>query len=135
MSGGAGACAEGPGLATELVPLVDRRLHKVSLRDPVEACPPGCKGGRRVLVHTPDPRRLRHHMEPLSPLAETSAAAGVGPSSPEVASQESEEEDTEEEGSEEDDSAEDDSAEEGAEEEGRLLGSLLEVAGSLLAGE
>ena len=103
--------------------LVDRGLHKVSLRDPVEACPPGCKGGRRVLVHTPDPRRLRHHMEPLSPLAETSAAAGAGASSPEVASQESEEQASEEE----------DSTEEGGEEEGRLLGSLLEVAGSLLA--
>jgi hypothetical protein len=116
---------------------VDRGLHKVSLRDPVEACLPGCEGGRRVLVRTPDLRRLRRHniMEPLLPMAATSAAAGVGPSSPEVASQESEEEDTEEEGSEEDDSAEDDSAEEGAEEEGRLLGSLLEVAGSLLEGE
>jgi ribosomal protein L12E/L44/L45/RPP1/RPP2 len=68
--------------------------------------------------------------EPLLPLAETSAVAGAGASSPEVASQESEEE-----GSEEEDSAEDDSAEEGGEEEGRLLGSLLEVAGSLLAGE
>ena len=63
--------------------------------------------------------------EPLLPLAETSAVAGAGPSSPEVASQESEEEESEEE----------DSAEEDSEEEGRLLGSLLEVAGSLLAGE
>jgi ribosomal protein L12E/L44/L45/RPP1/RPP2 len=69
-------------------------------------------------------------MEPLSPLAETSAAAGAGPSSPEVASQESEEE-----GTEEDESEEEDSAEEGTDKEGRLLGSLLEVAGSLLAGE
>jgi ribosomal protein L12E/L44/L45/RPP1/RPP2 len=66
----------------------------------------------------------------LSPLAETSAAAGAGPSSPEVASQESEGEGTEEE-----DSEEEDSAEEGTDKEGRLLGSLLEVAGSLLAGE
>ena len=116
---------------------MDRGLHKVSLRDPVEACPPGCKGGRGVLVRTPHLGRLRRHniMEPLSPLAETSAAAGAGASSPEFASQESEEEDTEEEGSEAEDSAEDDSAEEGGEEEGRLLGSLLEVAGSLLAGE
>jgi hypothetical protein len=110
--------------------LVDRGLHKVSLRDPVEACPPGCKGGRGVLVHTPDPRRLRclrryDIMAPLLPLAKTSAAAGAGPSSPEVASQESEEEDSEEE-----DSAEEDSAE-----EGRFLGCLLEVAGSLIAGE
>ena len=63
------------------------------------------------------------HTEPLLPLAETSAVAGVGPSSPEVASQESEEQASEEEGA----------AEEGDEEEGRLLGSLLEVAGSLLA--
>ena len=109
--------------------LVDRGLHKVSLRDPVEACPTGCKGGRGVLVRTPDPRRLRRlrcHdkiiMKPLLPLAETSAAAGAGASSPEVASQESEEQASEEEGA----------AEEGDEEEGRLLGSLLEVAGSLL---
>jgi ribosomal protein L12E/L44/L45/RPP1/RPP2 len=64
-------------------------------------------------------------MEPLLLLAETFTAAGAGPSSPEVASQESEEEDSEEE----------DSAEEGVEEEGRFLGSLLEVAGSLLVGE
>jgi hypothetical protein len=65
-------------------------------------------------------------MEPLLPLADTSAATGAGPSSPEVAaSQESKEADTEE----------GDSTEEGGEEEGRLLGSLLEVAGSLLAGE
>ena len=74
-------------------------------------------------MRTPDPRRLGHHIEPLLPLAETSAAAGAGPSSPEVASQESEEQASEEEGA----------AEEGGEEEGRLLGSLLEVAGSLLA--
>ena len=39
--------------------LADRGLRKVSLRDPVEACPPGCKGGRGVLVRTPDPRLLR----------------------------------------------------------------------------
>ena len=105
--------------------VVDCGLRKVSLRDPVEACPPGCKGGRGVLVRTPDLGRLRRHnnMEPLLPLAETSAAAGAGPSSPEVASQESEEQASEEEGA----------AEEGGEEEGRLLGSLLEVAGSLLA--
>jgi hypothetical protein len=74
-----------------------------------------------------------------------SAAAGVGPSSLEAASQGIEEEDSEEEGSEEEgseeegseeeDSAEDGTAEEGGEEEGRLLGSLLEVAGSLLEGE
>ena len=51
--------------------------------------------------------------------------------SPEIASQESEEEGSEEEGSE----AEEDREEEGTDKEGRLLGSLLEVAGSLLAGE
>ena len=112
--------------------LVDRGL--VSLRDPAEAYPPGLEGGRGVLVCTPDPRRVGHHMEPLLPLAETSAAAGVGASSPEAASQESEVEDSEEDGREEEDSAEDDSAEEGGEEEGRLLGSLLEVAGSFLEG-
>ena len=113
--------------------LVDRGL--VSLRDPDEAYRPGCKGGHRVLVRNPDPRRLGRDMEPLLPLAETSAAAGAGASSPEVASQESEEEDTEEEGGEEEDSAEDGSTKEGGEEEGRLLGSLLEVAGSFLEGE
>ena len=59
-----------------------------------------------------------------------SAAAGVGPSSLEAASQGIEEEDSEEEGSE-----EEGSEEEGSEEEERLLGSLLEVAGSLFAGE
>ena len=64
-----------------------------------------------------------------------SAAAGVGPSSPEAASQGSEEEGSEEEGSEEEGSEEEGTAEEGGEEEGRLLGSLLEVAGSLLEGE
>ena len=69
-------------------------------------------------------------MEPLLPRAETSAAVGAGPSSPEVAAQESEEEDIEEE-----DIEEEDSAEEGVEEEGSFLGSLLEVAGSLLVGE
>ena len=106
--------------------LVDRGL--VSLRDPDEAYPPGCKGGRGVLVRTPDPRRLGRHIEPLLPLAEMSAAAGAGVSSPEVASQESEEG-----GTEEDESEEEDSAEEGTDKEGRLLGNLLEVAGSLLA--
>ena len=39
--------------------VVDRGLHKVSLRDLVEAYPPGCKGGRGVLVRTIHPRRLR----------------------------------------------------------------------------
>ena len=39
--------------------VVDCGLRKVSLRDPVEACPPGCEGGRGILVRTPHPRRLR----------------------------------------------------------------------------
>ena len=57
--------------------------------------------------------------------------------SPEEDSEEDgiEEEESEEEGSEEEDSADEGSAEKGHAEEGRLLGSLLEVVGSLLARE
>ena len=106
-------------------------------------------GARLLYLDTDETEVLRPaDFERGSWRARGGSRAGGGAPLPEVALQGSEEEGSEEEDSEEEDSEKEDreeedseeedsedegSAEEGSAEEGRLLGSLLEVAGSLLA--
>ena len=105
-------------------------------------------GAHLLYLDTDETELLRPaDFEPRSWRVRGGNRAGKGVLSPEIASQESEEEGSEEEGSEaeegrEEEGTDEDSSEErdseddeDSREEGELLGSLLDVAGSLLAGE
>jgi hypothetical protein len=94
-------------------------------------------GAHLLYLDTDETELLRPaDFEPRSWRVRGGGRAGKGVSSPELASQESEEEGSQEEGVAKEGSGEDEhSEEEDSEEEGRLLGSLLDVAGSLFAGE